>query len=296
MTIALSTEAKAQDFCSLREDKWSLASPIQPARPILRIGATDADRRNLSATKIPVSSNPVRTDYASMIVNKPWGYEYQLFDNFTVGVWILHLRPGAATSMHCHTNKATSLVVLSGGVAISTLGNLHMLDAMNGVRIDAGVFHSTRALTPSGAFVLEMENPSCKHDVVRLRDDYGREASGYEGESAHSFDLHNYTYVNFGVVSEESCTRVLDGRSISIQKLRRGQLLSGNLNLSKEDVVGVCSGAVADDTGAVLVGSGAICRAEELLTRPDAHTQGDVDVLTIGTRQVRAEARSLRGG
>ena len=53
-----------------------------------------------------------------MKVTKPWGYEYLAYENDNVGVWILHIKEGESTSMHCHPNKDTGLIVLEGEVDI----------------------------------------------------------------------------------------------------------------------------------------------------------------------------------
>ena len=55
------------------------------------------------------------------MVKKPWGYEYLIFAYETIAVWILYLKSGAETSMHCHPGKMTSLVVLEGQVNCSTI-------------------------------------------------------------------------------------------------------------------------------------------------------------------------------
>ena len=36
-------------------------------------------------------------DYSKVVVKKPWGYEYLIFENESVAVWILYLKEGALT-------------------------------------------------------------------------------------------------------------------------------------------------------------------------------------------------------
>ena len=43
-----------------------------------------------------------------------------------------------------------------------------------------GLFHSTKAISETGIFMLEVETPNDKNDLVRLEDEYGREDLGYE--------------------------------------------------------------------------------------------------------------------
>ena len=49
-------------------------------------------------------------DYSKVIVKKPWGYEYLVFENEFVAIWMLHIVRKRKTSMHCHPQKRTSLI------------------------------------------------------------------------------------------------------------------------------------------------------------------------------------------
>lgn len=121
------------------------------------------------------------------MVKKPWGMEYCAFDDGNVAVWYLHIRAGQRTSQHLHEKKSTSLNILSGDAAITKTrtGNFSPDDAPN--YIPRGTPHSTLAVTD--AWVMEIETPSDKTDLVRLGDDYGRKGKPYEnGESVIDFD------------------------------------------------------------------------------------------------------------
>ena len=104
------------------------------------------------------------------MVKKPWGYEYLIFAYETIAVWILYLKSGAETSMHCHPGKKTSLVVLEGQVNCSTITEQLIRGAGDGLWIDKGAFHQTSAISEAGAFVMEIETPVNKRDLVRLKD------------------------------------------------------------------------------------------------------------------------------
>ncbi|MEK7689747.1 MAG: cupin domain-containing protein, partial [Bdellovibrionota bacterium] len=93
-------------------------------------------------------------DYSKVVVRKPWGYEYLIFQNAFVAVWILYLKPGAKTSMHSHPNKTTSLVVIEGKVRCSGFEHAYELSAGGGVFIEKEAFHRTEALSERGAFVM----------------------------------------------------------------------------------------------------------------------------------------------
>ena len=90
--------------------------------------------------------------------------------------------------MHCHPNKSTSLVVLSGEVECCSLKERNTLFKLDSVVIDKGCFHSTEAISDikfdasseNGVWIMEIESPSNKHDLVRANDHYGRVGKSYE--------------------------------------------------------------------------------------------------------------------
>ena len=118
--------------------------------------------------------------YDKTIVKKPWGYEYLAYENDKVGLWFLYIAKDQQTSMHCHPNKTTGLVLLDGEVEVSFLGNSNKLKPVSKTMIRKGLFHSTKATSENGALVFEIETPVDKHDLVRLEDKYGREGKPYE--------------------------------------------------------------------------------------------------------------------
>lgn len=189
---------------------------------IKKVFRSEFDLHNLSLKRTAELEQGVNLDYKGKIVKKPWGYEYLMFENKYVAIWILFLRHECATSMHCHPNKKTSLAVLSGNVLSSTLGTQFFLKEMDGLVVEKGVFHSTKALSKEGAFVMEIETPPDKNDLVRLKDEYGRENSGYEGEEHHLCDnLGEYEYIDFhNLNSEDSYSQCknINNKEIKIVK------------------------------------------------------------------------------
>ena len=130
-------------------------------------------------------------DYKNKIVNKPWGYEYLVYENDDVALWLLYIGPDQSTSMHCHPKKTTGLVVLRGEAEISFLADKRSIKALDKIMIRRGLFHSTKSLSPHGTVLFEIETPKDKHDLVRLNDKYGRESQPYEGEQ-HEEDKSKY--------------------------------------------------------------------------------------------------------
>ena len=120
------------------------------------------------------------SDYSKVVVKKPWGHEYLVYENSKVALWFLNIEENASTSMHCHPKKTTGLVLLDGEAELSFLADKKVISALTKNMLRRGLFHSTKALSKSGAKIFEIETPNDKYDLVRLNDKYGRETQGYE--------------------------------------------------------------------------------------------------------------------
>lgn len=154
---------------------------------ITRLIASDKDIRALASSLYDnaVHYDAEHIDYSKVMVKKPWGYEYLIFSNQDVAVWVLSMHGGAKTSLHAHPRKKTGLIVLAGDARVSTFSSAHEVTCGHGCMIEKGVFHSTEALSPEGTMVMEIETPIYKSDLVRLADAYGRSGKGYEGLEHH---------------------------------------------------------------------------------------------------------------
>ena len=149
------------------------------------------------------SANNRDVDFRNCVVKKPWGYEYLAYINDNVAIWVLKIKKGFSTSMHCHINKKTSLLILYGEVNFSNLSEMYRLKAEDGVLIDKKIFHSTEAISDNGAIVMEVESPTDKTDLVRLRDRYNRTGKGYENGDNIIRNTSNYDYVFFDRIEQE---------------------------------------------------------------------------------------------
>lgn len=117
------------------------------------------------------------------VVKKPWGYEYLAYQNEDVALWVLYIKAKHSTSLHCHPSKTTGLILLSGEVKVNFLNDSNILGITDKIMIRKGLFHSSTALSERGAFILEIETPVDKQDLIRFKDNYGREGKPYEDES-----------------------------------------------------------------------------------------------------------------
>lgn len=131
------------------------------------------------------------------IVRKPWGYEYIAYQNNDVALKVLHIVHGERTSLHCHPSKSTGLVVLSGTAEINFIADSKYLTAPAKQMIRRGLFHQTHAVSNDGVIMFEIETPVDKDDLVRLRDNYGRENQGYEGSQ-------------YELPKDDECLRIVD--------------------------------------------------------------------------------------
>ena len=119
--------------------------------------------------------------YKNVVVNKPWGYEYLCYKNEVLAIWLLYIEKDHKTSLHCHPNKHTGLVVLEGTAEVSFLRGASLITGLEKIHIFKSRFHSTKAISDNGIFLLEVETPEDKHDLLRLDDSYGRKYMSYEG-------------------------------------------------------------------------------------------------------------------
>ena len=146
----------------------------------------------VATEKFKIEENNQNTpsfDYSNVIVKKPWGYEYLVFKNDFVAIWMLQIVRKRKTSMHAHPNKKTGLILLSGSAACYHSNGVIELNSSDGVVIEKGAFHSTEAFSAlpilphseNGVWVMEIESPPIKTDLVRMTDEYGRAGASYEG-------------------------------------------------------------------------------------------------------------------
>lgn len=168
---------------------------------IKTIEISERDRQALQRLQqlAPATGQVQPQSYRDRVVVKPWGYEFLIFQNEFTAVWFLHIAYGHSTSMHCHPQKKTSLIVVSGRAFCNTFSSRNYLDSLSGIMIQKGVFHSTKCLSKGGLDLIEVESPPNKTDLVRLNDSYGRESSGYEGLSEmkeQSLERYGYFYLS----------------------------------------------------------------------------------------------------
>lgn len=169
--------------------------------------------------------------YENVVVKKPWGEEYLLFENANIAIWHLKINPVFETSLHCHPNKKTGLIVLGGEAEVDFLGDKFRKGPADKIMIRQGVFHRTRNVGASVLELLEIETPNNKADIVRLEDRYGRAHTPYENSShfqeSHIKLLINRAYSSYrdvkvrwlDIESEHECAILVSGNSCNLMAI-----------------------------------------------------------------------------
>jgi D-glycero-beta-D-manno-heptose 1-phosphate adenylyltransferase len=141
-----------------------------------------------------------KVDYKNKVCVKPWGHEFLMFQNESIGMWFLRITGGNRTSVHCHYNKDTTIVVLRGSLRLELIdGEVMTINEMETVHIPHYKFHSIGSFSPE-TFIIEIEiynksvNFSDKNDLLRVTDIYKRRDNKYETSIDLSDELEKYGY------------------------------------------------------------------------------------------------------
>jgi mannose-6-phosphate isomerase-like protein (cupin superfamily) len=188
--------------------------------------------------------------YNNIIVKKPWGYEYLVYENDEVGLWCLHIDKDQQTSMHCHPNKTTGLILLDGEVDVSFFNDTFKLLPGRKLMIRRGLFHSTKALSKNGSIVFEIESPKQKHDLVRLEDSYGRKAKPYEGSA-------------FEALKDKNCIWFTDPSKNSSKEYN-----FANCKIILESITGIDAFKNKDDKDNIMFLKGGILSKDNKVAQP----------------------------
>lgn len=235
---------------------------------IKKIFKGEEDLNHLASRPSPASSVVGAIDYRNVVVNKPWGYEYLMFENEYVAVWILFLKKGARTSMHCHPKKKTSLLVLGGDVQTSSLNECFRLGFLDSIIIDKGVFHSTANEFSDGAFIMEIESPPDKADLVRLKDEYGRENKGYENGEAFSKELEKYEHQAFHDDMDKErriIEKVIRESRINLHTREDLASLKEEVLANNYRLVGLLDASLSHEVDGVILDAGELCEKDWFL-------------------------------
>ena len=195
------------------------------------------------------------------MVKKPWGEEYIICKTNNAATWHLKINSRKKTSLHCHPKKKTGFILLDGKVEVM-LGfyEKKILKAPDKLMIRPGLFHSTKALSKKDSIVLEIETPINKSDLVRYKDNYGRENKPYEGKKEMR-KLINETL--FEVPKRSGCNLYkYKNLKITIEKIKSIKKLISNRN--KDTIFGILDGGLVDKKKNYVLSAGDIVRTNTI--------------------------------
>jgi len=204
--------------------------------------------------------------YDNRIVQKPWGYEYVVFRNKNnLSVTLLNINFNKKTSLHCHPQKKSGFILLKGK-ALFQLGlwkkrsEIHKSPSKR--MIARGLFHSIKALSKNGLLALEFETPVNKNDLVRFKDDYGRENKFYEGKK--NTKISNSSFLKFKKPStNKSQIYKFGSTKISLEVHKNfKKILKNKMNT----IFAILDGSICDKYGRDVLSYGDIIRTNDLKT------------------------------
>lgn len=124
-----------------------------------------------------------KENFKSILVKKPWGHEFLIYENSKVAIWYLCIDHLKKTSLHCHPKKKTGFVLLKGKVEVDIgFYKKKIFNKFDKLMIRPGLFHATKSLSKTSSHVIEIETPKNKNDLIRFQDKYGRQKKSYEGK------------------------------------------------------------------------------------------------------------------
>ena len=220
-----------------------------------------------------------KVDYRNTKVKKPWGSEYLIYQNNTVAIWLLKIFKGENTSLHCHPNKKTGLILLTGEGSVD-LGfyETKKLKTPDKVMIRPGLFHSTKALSKDGITVIELEAPVDKEDLVRYRDEYGREEKPYEGRES-MVELNNDDII-FGEPEDgKPLLYNFNSTKVTIEKHSTTESI---INRSKDTIIAIIDGSMISKNGSNVLSPGDIVSPETIDRLSDVFSiKTHLSILTV---------------
>ncbi len=188
-------------------------------------------------------------------VIKPWGSEYTIYRNSISSTKLLRINKNQGTSLHCHPIKKTGFILLKGEVEIN-LGfyNTKKLNALSRLMIRPGLFHATKNVEDKTAVILEIETPIDKDDLVRFKDQYGRESKPYEGKNSME-QLSSEEPVFDEPSMNESNTYKIEDNVITIEKTNNIENLK---NKDSKSIYAIVDGGLKSDNNLLVLSPGDI--------------------------------------
>ena len=226
--------------------------------------------------------------YSDKVVYKPWGYEYVVFNNSNrLAITFLKINHGHKTSLHCHPKKKTGFIILSGKASVQ-IGiykrNKKNYRSLSRLMIRPGLFHSIKAISKKGVCALEFETPFIKNDLVRFKDDYGRQSKPYEGKKFTQTVKSSFLKFKKPKLGKKQKYK-FSNLDISLEVKKNLQKLA-----TKDDMTAcaILDGKVVDNTGQNVISYGEIVKSSTLKILTDVFTvRKPLTILRVSKRNVK---------
>jgi len=167
-------------------------------------------------------------DYNNLVCIKPWGHEFLIYQTKKIGIWFLKLKSGHKTSLHCHFNKDTFIVVLKGSVKIDLINNRIMnLNCMDTLFLPHYSFHGLGSFSEE-SYLMEIEiyndniDFTDKNDLLRINDQYNRPDSNYQNSVTTVCDNLEEDYGFFTL--SDTFNRKMCGVDLCVCKIKADEL------------------------------------------------------------------------
>ena len=202
--------------------------------------------------------------YSNRLVKKPWGEEYIIYkDANKLAITLVKINYNHKTSLHSHPKKKTGFIILNGTAAVQ-IGiykkNIKRYKSLSRLVLRPGLFHSLKAESKIGVTALEFETPYKKKDLIRFKDNYGRENKKYEGKKFTN--LLNSKYLKFKKPKlGERLKYRFKGVEIILEKKKK---LSDYLAKDNKSSVAVLDGHIVDKNGQNVISFGEIVKTSTL--------------------------------
>jgi mannose-6-phosphate isomerase-like protein (cupin superfamily) len=200
--------------------------------------------------------------YDKGIVKKPWGFEYVLLrDQNSVSVTFLNINYKKQTSLHCHPKKKTGFIILKGNAQVQFgiyKENNKKYNPLSRLVMRPGLFHSLKSTSKNGLVALELESPVDKNDLIRFKDNYGRESKSYEGKDYIKNNFEKKFVINLKSYKEQKFK--IDNVLVKLEK----QINFNNIKKNDKSTSAIIKGSIKDKKGKVVIDRGEIVKTKTL--------------------------------
>ena len=203
-------------------------------------------------------------NYDNSIVIKPWGKEYNIFRvKKKFAITYLKIKKNNCTSLHCHPKKKTGFLILSGGAYVQ-LGiykkNTSYYKPMSILVLRPGLFHKISAPKNTDLYALEIETPYIKSDLIRFKDEYGRQSKGYESlKYSKKIETKNVIF-KLPKVNKPNIYKLNNVKIV----LSYFKSFNSYKNFDDKSVSVICDGELTEKNGRTVISAGEIVRSYTL--------------------------------